>query len=421
MTNTDKPHIAPTPEAAQTPKETTYVVAVNDQGQHAVWSAELALPVGWRQQSAVMPKRACLAAIAATWQDIAPVSVRGVGREPERRDASPRGAEDRYEMSHEHNVRYVHDLFGEQASRRPHSAAVVSAGTQLTYRQLDESANQLAHHLQEMGVGPETLVGVCLERGIDAIRCLLAILKAAGAYLPLDPSLPAARLTQMCTEARPTVVLVRGADARAFSETDAQLLLIDEWAPKLASQPTTVPSVRPQAENMAYAIYTSGSTGRPKAVAVSHGSLACVSQEISREYQISPDDRVLQLASLGFDTSVEQILVTLICGATLMLPAAGTVAPTDLLRYLSEEQVSVIDLTPAYWHQVVAITEPDDERLRSVRLMITGGERADPADCGAAIRAAPRARLLNAYGLTETTITSTLFDAGEELAAQEPP
>src|SRR6202034_325843 len=160
------------------------------------------------------------------------------------------------------------------------------------------------------------------------------------------------------------------------------------------------------AENMAYAIYTSGSTGRPKAVAVSHGSLACVIQEISREYQISTYDRVLQLASLGFDTSVELILVTLICGATLMLPAAGTVAPTDLLRYLSQEQVSVIDLTPAYWHQLVAITAPDDERLRSVRLMITGGEKADPADCGAARRAAPGARLLNAYRLTETTITS---------------
>jgi amino acid adenylation domain-containing protein/thioester reductase-like protein len=421
MTITDISDITPTPGAAQTPKEITYVVAVNDQGQHAAWPAELDLPAGWRQQSAVMPKRACLAAIAASWPDIAPVSVRRAGREPEQRDASGRGAEDRYEMSHEHNVRYVHDLFGEQAARRPHSAAIVSAGIQLTYRQLDESANQLAHHLQEMGVGPETLVGVCLERGTEAIRCLLAILKAAGAYLPLDPSLPDLRLTQMCAEARPAVVLVRRADARAFSGTDAQLLVIDEWAPELASQPTTAPSVRPQAENMAYAIYTSGSTGRPKAVAVSHGSLACVSQEISREYQISTNDRVLQLAALGFDTSVEQILVTLICGATLMLPAAGTVAPTDLLRYLSQEQVSVIDLTPAYWRQVVAITAPDDERLRSVRLMITGGERADPADCGAARRAAPGARLLNAYGLTETTITSTLFDAGEELAAQEPP
>ena len=272
-----------------------------------------------------------------------------------------------------------------------------------------------------MGVGPETLVGVCLERGIDAIRCLLAILKAGGAYLPLDPSLPAARLTQMCAEARPAVILVSRAEARAFGGTDARLLLIDEWAPESPGQPAAAPGASPQADNIAYAIYTSGSTGRPKAVAVSHGSLACVVEEISREYQISPHDRVLQLASLAFDTSVEQILVTLTSGATLMLPAQGTVAPTDLLRYLAQEQVTVVDLTPAYWHQLLTITEPEDERLRSVRLMITGGDRASPADCAAALRAAPGARLLNAYGLTETTITSTLFEVGEDLAAAQVP
>ena len=188
MTNTDKPYITPTRETAESPDESTYIVAVNDQGQHAVWPAELVLPAGWRQRSAVMPRRACLAAIAAAWPDITPVSVRRAGQR------SRRGAEPRGSIPHEHNARYVHDLFGEQASRRPHSAAVVAAGNQLTYRQLDQSANQLAHHLQEMGVGPETLVGVCLERGIEAIRCLLAVLKAGGAYLPLDPSLPAARL-----------------------------------------------------------------------------------------------------------------------------------------------------------------------------------------------------------------------------------
>ena len=336
MTNTDKPYITPTRQTAESPDESTYVVAVNDQGQHAVWPAELALPAGWRQQSAVMPKPACLAAVAAAWKDIAPVSVREAQQAPG------------------HDVRYVQDLFGEQASRRPHSAAVVSAETQLTYRQLDQLANQLAHHLAGMGVGPETLVGVCLERGIEAIRCLLAILKAGGAYLPLDPSVPAARLTQICAEARPMVILVGRANARAFGETDTRLLVIDEWAPQLTDQPVGAPEVSLRADNLAYAIYTSGSAGQPKAVAVSHGSLACVSQEISREYQVSPSDRVLQLASLGFDTSVEQVLVTLICGATLMLPAAGTVAPTDLLRYLAEERVTVIDLTPAYWHQMLA-------------------------------------------------------------------
>ena len=140
---------------------------------------------------------------------------------------------------------------------------------------------------------------------------------------------------------------------------------------------------------MCYTIHTSGSTGRAKAVAVSHGSLACVISEISRAYRITDTDRVIQLASLAFDTSVEQILVTLASGATLMLPPAGTIAPADLLSYLEHQRVTVIDLTPAYWHQLLAITKPDDERLRSIRLMITGGEMADPADCQDAIRTAP--------------------------------
>ena len=153
---------------------------------------------------------------------------------------------------------------------------------------------------------------------------------------------------------------------------------------------------------------------RPKAVAVSHGSLACVIGELSRDYEIAARDRVSQMASMAFDTSVEQILVALTGGATLMLPPPGTMAPSELLRYLERKQVTVLDLTPAYWHQLLALTEPADERLRSVRLMITGGELADPADCRAALRAAPWARLLNAYGLTETTITSALFDVGAE-------
>jgi amino acid adenylation domain-containing protein/thioester reductase-like protein len=314
-------------------------------------------------------------------------------------------------------VRYVHQLFGEQAWRHPHWAAITSGRNQLTYRQLNQSANKLAHYLADLGVGPETLVGVCLERGVETVRCLLAVLKAGGAYLPLDPSLPAARLRQMCAEARPPVILVNRADAGTFAETGARVLLIDEYAQRLADRPATAPEVSLQAENLAYVIYTSGSTGQPKAVAVSHGALACVSAELSRQYQISPDDRVLQLASLGFDTSVEQIMVALTCGATLMLPAAGTIAPTELLRYLAAEQVSVVDLTPAYWHQLVALTEPEDEQLRSVRLMITGGDRASPADCAAAMRAAPGARLLNAYGLTETTITSMLYEVDGKLLA----
>ena len=218
MTNTDKPYITPTHQTAESPDESTYIVAVNDQGQHAVWPAELVLPAGWRQRSAAMPKQDCLAAVAAAWQDIAPASVRRAEQAPGPEQA-PEGRRATFMT-----CSLSKPLAG--LSRSPSSRA----RSQLTYGQLDRSANKLAHHLQGMGVGPETLVGVCLERGAEAVRCLLAIMKAGGAYLPLDPSLPAARLARMCAEARPTVILVSRADAGAFGETDARLLAIDELA-----------------------------------------------------------------------------------------------------------------------------------------------------------------------------------------------
>ena len=318
-----------------------------------------------------------------------------------------------------HDARFVHELIADSASRRPGPAAVIAAGRRLTYRELDQSANRLAHYLRDMGAGPETLIGVCLERGVEAIQSLLAILKAGSGYLPLDPSLPPARLARICSRVRPMAILADRAEKK-FAGAGTRLLAIGELAADLTRWPDTAPEVSLHPDNMCYVIHTSGSTGEPKAVAVSHGGLACTISEISREYRISARDRVVQLASLAFDTSVEQILVTLTRGATLMLPPPGIIAPTELLRYLEEQRVTVIDLTPAYWRRLLAVTEPDDERLRSVRLMITGGDMANSADSWAAMRAAPGARLLNAYGLTEATITSALFDVGAEPGALQP-
>ena len=278
----------------------------------------------------------------------------------------------------------------------------------VTYRELDESAALLAGRLREHGVGPEVVVGVHLERGIDLIRAILAIMKAGGGYLPLDPSVPAERLSRMCAQVGPAVVIT-GA-AASFPGTAARLLPLGGLAADPAPGPAAAPDSRPHPDNLCYVIYTSGSTGAPKAVGVSYGSLASVIRALAADYQISPDDRVAQLAAIAFDTSVEQIFVALTSGATLTLPPPGTLAPSELLRGIERRGVTVVDLTPAYWHQLLALTRPADERLRSVRLMITGGEVADPADCQAALRAVPGARLLNAYGLTETTITSALFD-----------
>jgi amino acid adenylation domain-containing protein/thioester reductase-like protein len=375
-------------------RETTpddFVVVVNQLGQHSLWRSALTVPRGWRRRSGVLSRSDCLTSIEAEWRDIAPASV--TARPGER----PTGED-----------RFVHELFADQAAVKPDAVAVVAGRTRVTYRELDESAGRLAGQLRELGVGPEVAVGVHLERGIDLIRAVLAVMKAGGGYLPLDPALPAERLSRMCAQVGPAVVIT--AAAGSFPGTAARLLPLDGLAADPARGAAAAPDSRPHPDNLCYVIYTSGSTGDPKAVAVSYGSLASVIGALAADYQISPDDRVAQLAAIAFDTSVEQIFVALTSGAALTLPPHGTLAPSELLRGIERRGVTVVDLTPAYWHQLLALTRPADERLRSVRLMITGGEVADPADCQAALAAAPWARLLNAYGLTETTITSALFD-----------
>jgi amino acid adenylation domain-containing protein/thioester reductase-like protein len=382
------------------PDETpdAFVVVVNNLGQHALWQAGLDVPPGWRRRSSAMSRSQCLEAIEGSWIDMAPVTTRAAHTAD--------------------GGRFVHELFAEQAARRPGANAIVVGRTRVTYRELDESASRLAHYLAETGVGPETVTGVHLERGIDLIRAILAIMKAGGGYLPLDPSLPAKRLTRICSQVGPAAVIT--AEAAAFQGTGTRILPLGELAVDLADRPSTGPGTRPHPDNLCYVIYTSGSTGDPKAVAVSFGSLACVIGEMTREYRVSEDDRVGQVAAMAFDTSLEQVFTALTAGATLTLTPPGTTAPSELLRGIERKQVTVIDLTPAYWHQVLALTEPADERLRSVRLMITGGDMAGPADCLVALRAAPWAQLLNAYGLTETTITSALFDIGAWLPAADP-
>jgi amino acid adenylation domain-containing protein/thioester reductase-like protein len=375
-----------------------FVVVVNDEEQRALWRAELDVPAGWRRGSAIMSAQECLAAIDGSWPDVTPASVR-VGAAPGPASRAP----------------FVHELFAQQAVRRPDAPAVIAGRERLTYRELDASANRLAHHLVDSGVGPEALIGVYLERGIDVIGAILAIMKAGGGYLPLDPALPVERLNEICSQVRPSAVIAAQADT--FSCAGTALIPLAELSADLAGRPATAPVVRPHPDNICYAIYTSGSTGDPKAVAVSHGSLACVIGELADEYEIGDDDRVAQFASIAFDTSIEQVFVTLTRGATLLLPPPGTMAPSELVRRVQRRRATVLDLTPAYWHQVLAHTEPADERLRSLRLMITGGEPADPEACRVALRAAPWARLLNAYGLTETTITSTLYDVGRGPAA----
>src|SRR5579871_1074802 len=166
-----------------------FIAVVNGEGQYAMWPADRDLPPGWRQRCAALPAEDCLAFIRSAWRDICPASARADGSA--------------YSAGHDNAQPFVHLLFERQANATPDSTAVVCPAGKISYCHLAESVNRAAGHLRVIGVGPETVVGVYLERGADAIRCLLAVLRAGGAYLPLDPALPGARLAQMCDEARP--------------------------------------------------------------------------------------------------------------------------------------------------------------------------------------------------------------------------
>ena len=161
----------------------------------------------------------------------------------------------------------IQDLFCEQASRTPESVALVYQGQQLSYRQLDERSNQLAHHLRALGVGPEVIVGLCVERSLEMVVGLLGILKAGGAYLPLDPSLPAERLGFMLEDANVPVLLTQAALTSHLPDHASHRVYLDEHWDQITQRAVTLPAPQNDAEHLAYAIYTSGSTGRPKAVA----------------------------------------------------------------------------------------------------------------------------------------------------------
>ena len=193
----------------------------------------------------------------------------------------------------------IHELFEEQAAQTPDAVAVVFEDQQLTYAQLDARADQVAHHLQSLGVGPDMLVGICVDRSLEMIVGLFGILKAGGAYLPLDPAYPAQRLAYILEDAAPTVVVTQSTHRDLFT-TAQQLVLLDNGYPFETSQPAT-PHRNPTAENLAYCIYTSGSTGLPKGVLLQHGGLCNLAKALVDAFGVTPGDRVLQVASLNFD------------------------------------------------------------------------------------------------------------------------
>ena len=307
-------------------------------------------------------------------------------------------------------------LFEAQVEHDPGAIAVVFGEESLTYQELNARANALAHHLIGLGVGPESLVGIALERSMEMVVALLGVLKAGGAYLPLDPDYPQARLAHMLADACPTVVLTSGA-LRARLPQTLELLSLDaiETQIALSHAPTHNPSNAERSSPLlphhpAYLIYTSGSTGTPKGVVIEHSALTAHSSTVAKHYELSAADRVMQFASLSFDAAGEQIFAGLIAGASLVMRGSEIWTSRECEQTIRELGVSVTDFSPAYWGQLIR-DWASKEKASTVRLVIVGGETIPPESIELWQRTSLRmARLLNAYGPTEATVTATTFE-----------
>jgi amino acid adenylation domain-containing protein len=272
--------------------------------------------------------------------------------------------------------RCVHELFEAQAKLRPDAVALTFGHRSLTYAALDASANRIAGHLESVGVGPEQRVGICLERGPEMVAAVLGVLKSGGAYVPLDPNYPRDRLAFMTEDAGIRLLLTQQHLSPAGTAEGPTVVLVDEIGVgeiDLATITITAGRVTPQ--NLAYVIYTSGSTGTPKGVCIEHGAVVNHITALIRDYEIGPDDTVLQLPSLSFHPAVRDILGTLSSGARLVLLTDDDARdPLAIMHTMAEQRVTaVLSLLPTLLRALL-----DDPRTAdlpvALRIVLTCGE-----------------------------------------------
>jgi len=301
----------------------------------------------------------------------------------------------------------LHELFEAQAARTPDAAAVAFGGERLTYRELDERANRLAHHLRALGVGPEVLVGVCLERSLEMVVGLLGVLKAGGAYVPLDPAYPAERLAFMLADARAPILLTQAALVERVSASAARVVCLDSDWPAIARRPAAGLGRRAAPANLAYVIYTSGSTGRPKGVMNTHGGIVNRLLWMQEAYGLGPSDRVLQKTPFSFDVSVWEFFWPLLAGAELVVARSGGHRdPQYLAELIAGQEITTLHFVPA---MLRSFLESGGARYcASVRRVFCSGE-ALPHDLLTHFFAQSAAELHNLYGPTEAAVDVTYW------------
>ncbi|MDE0916282.1 MAG: amino acid adenylation domain-containing protein [Planctomycetota bacterium] len=293
----------------------------------------------------------------------------------------------------------IHHLFEEHAASAPNAIAVVLGEERLTYGELNARANRLAHHLKRMGVGPEVVVGLCMDRSTDLTVALLAILKAGGAYLSLDPEYPKERLRHMLRDTRAPVLLTKEHLVTELPDNDALTVCLDADAEAIGKESDQNPEGSASAEQLAYVIYTSGSTGLPKGTLIPHRAVVRLVRNTNFA-NFDADEVFLQFATVSFDASTLELWASLLNGARLVLFPTRRTSLEELGQVIQEHGVTTLWLTAGLFHQMV---EQHVQGLQGVRQLIAGGDVLSVSHVKQALNQIEGCRVINGYGPTENT------------------
>jgi amino acid adenylation domain-containing protein/thioester reductase-like protein len=298
----------------------------------------------------------------------------------------------------------IHQLLENQALLNPDAIAVVFQDEQLTYQELNNKANQVAHYLQSLGVKPETFVGVCIERSLEMVIALLGVLKAGGAYIPLDPSYPSDRIAFMIEDSLLPIVLTKQAQLKNLPQHSAQVVVLEnEWA-AIEQYSSDNPVSDVTTDNTSYTIYTSGSTGKPKGVQILHRTVINLLESMRKEPGLTAQDTILAVITISFDMSIPEIFLPLGVGAKIVVASAQEVSDGQLLsRAIEKSGATVMQATPATWRLLLATGWTGNQQLK----ILCGGEAMTRNLADQLLERC--ASLWNMYGPTETTVYSAVY------------
>ncbi len=309
-------------------------------------------------------------------------------------------------------LRCVHKTISENAKRLAQKTALIFENQTISYAELENRSNQIAHFLRKKQVGPETIVGICLDRSPEMIEAILGVLKAGAAYLPLDPAYPPERIRYMLDDSHVQHIITESTLQNRIIGNGVQIILLDEDS-EITRMPTSTPEVDVDLRNLAYIIYTSGSTGKPKGTMLQHLGLANVLESTRAIYHVTENSRTLQFASFSFDASVEEIFSTLTAGGTLVLARKETLLSLgELIELIKKHEITNITLPPS----VLNILRPED--FPSLKSVVSAGEKC-PAEL--AKRWAKGRHFINGYGPTEATICTTAYEVPQDFEMENLP